>query len=88
MTWFHPSPGYIRLRRRFLWLPKRIQNETRWLEIAEWRESYSVGYWSGLAEWVPMAWLPFNTPRGSHHSAQGCAPSATLGNSPQTNPQP
>lgn len=31
--------------RRFLWFPKTIGQETRWLEVAEWTEFYCGGMW-------------------------------------------
>jgi hypothetical protein len=36
-----PLDGQFRLRSRFLWAPKTIEGETRWLEFADWWERYS-----------------------------------------------
>ena len=46
-----PRLGAIRQVRGFLWKPKRVSNETRWLEIAVWKEKWNGGKWS------PIAWV-------------------------------
>lgn len=47
--------GNERIREKFLWLPKSIDNEVRWLEKAKFKEVYKrqdIGY-----GWVGIAWL-------------------------------
>lgn len=51
-----------RTRRRFLLLPKKIGEECRWLETAEWLESWIDGtYIHGVlvsyGEWVSIEWV-------------------------------
>lgn len=45
MHWYKEHHHYNskRSRRRFLWLPKTIGLETRWLEFATWNEEYVRG---------------------------------------------
>lgn len=50
-----PNPGDVRIRKKFLWFPKVIGNVGRWLEIAEWKESYDI-YYTG-SSWEPREWL-------------------------------
>jgi hypothetical protein len=48
------------MKRRFLFLPKTIRGETRWLEFAAWLEEYHVGG-NGRNEirtyWKETKWL-------------------------------
>ena len=46
--------GEMRERTAFLFLPKRIGYETRWLEHATWREYHSP---SNLTGWEPLEWI-------------------------------
>lgn len=56
--------GALRVRRRFLLLPKNIQGEWRWLERAQWTEQGELmcgEYIPGVGmfptfKWVPIAW--------------------------------
>lgn len=52
-----PIEGEERFRKRFLWLPKRIGEETRWLELGRWHEVYSERRWKGEEFWQPLAWF-------------------------------
>lgn len=56
---YSPKAGDVRLKRRFLWFPKRIGFETRWLEVAYWEERY----WNFPVEsgWVPEKWCDYKT---------------------------
>jgi hypothetical protein len=48
MRWKHepkPKTGTQRVVRRFLLLPRRFDNETRWLEYANIREEYQLRYY-------------------------------------------
>lgn len=53
-----PKVGDTRTVRKFLWWPKRLGNETRWLCFARWRETYKTWYsyrpMMGLSKYVPM----------------------------------
>lgn len=44
MRWkrLRPADGTTRERRAFLWRPKTIGGETRWLETAQWEEKCYV----------------------------------------------
>ncbi len=69
MRWTHKTPkcGDYRFIRGFLFLPKRIGNETRWLEFALWEEHYggivkrpddkSKYLYTGVYKWRPTEWL-------------------------------
>jgi hypothetical protein len=48
-----PNLGDTREVRAFLWLPKRINGETRWLERAVWEESYIRLL---MSDWVFIGW--------------------------------
>lgn len=57
-----PIDGTIRLVSRFLWCPKRMGGETRWLEWATWEER--VVYWVNALtkertrwSWEPTEWV-------------------------------
>lgn len=60
------KPGDKRYCRKFLWLPKTIAGETRWLEKAEWtevahEESFfehaPVGFnFRKIFVWIPLHW--------------------------------
>lgn len=47
--------GTIRVRKKFLWFPKEVDREVRWLEKASWQErrvgNRYQGYWLAV-EWV------------------------------------
>lgn len=66
---FQPQLGDERVRWAWLWLPKRICGETRWMERACWREKYVEGidFSPGLCPmlpppkvcfWTPLSWGP------------------------------
>jgi NAD-dependent dihydropyrimidine dehydrogenase PreA subunit len=46
----HPKTFSIRKKKQFLFFPKRIKNETRWLEVGIWEEIYD-------AHWIAINWL-------------------------------
>ena len=56
-----PSPEEKRIKTKFLLFPKRIRNETRWLEKASWKQRY-VAYVSRIndepmgGEWLNVKW--------------------------------
>lgn len=53
MRWNRTESGTVRDRRDvFLWLPKRIKDQTRWLERASWQE-----YYDSMIGWIPERWL-------------------------------
>ena len=58
MRFSHAKPfrGERRFVRRFLWFPKRIGNETRWLESAAWNEEY-IELNSGEKYWRAINWV-------------------------------
>ena len=48
---FMVGDTYYRNRKKFLFFPKTIGNETRWWEVAEWKE-----YWFNNTSWEFMRW--------------------------------
>lgn len=60
MRWFQEqklTAGTRRNNRGFLFLPKTIKGETRWLEKATWEEAWVFdGVW-GIWIWEPLRWL-------------------------------
>ena len=55
MRWKHPQKFDLRTKTAFLWLPKRIYGETRWLETATWEEQFN--YTRGGYAWKPRWWV-------------------------------
>ena len=58
---YRPIDGTERIKTRFLWFPKRINQECRWLETTSWVE-YSRRMWditcgAEWIEWIPVKWL-------------------------------
>lgn len=55
-----PTNGDLRTVRRFLWWPKTLGQETRWLEVATiqqvWSGSYSCGNRFKFDDWFDSAW--------------------------------
>lgn len=51
-----PKEGTDRARKEFLFFPKCIRREWRWLETAAWKESYR---WTFLIKspWCPIVWI-------------------------------
>lgn len=48
MRWIigpYPEFGETRIKKGFLFLPKRVDNELRWLEKATWMERYTYNKW-------------------------------------------
>lgn len=56
-----PSIGAIRIRKGFLLIPKQINGEFRWLEIATWKEEYGEfpNGWSDWG-WKAIGWVDEN----------------------------
>ena len=44
-----------RVRSAYLWVPKCLKREWRWLERAEWIEFYGPSY-----GWIALRWAPPN----------------------------
>ena len=74
MRWFeskggieNPDVGETRHVRRFLWLPKKLQAETRWLEFAVWSQEYTYTRYHDVGghrvwlhsslKWVDRGWV-------------------------------
>ena len=56
MRFFIPSKGEIRTVRKFLWFPKVIKGECRWLERSVFKQEYfrpseGFGWWESI-EWA------------------------------------
>jgi len=56
MRWHTEYPGKVRVRTAFLFFPKGIDGEWRWLEIAKWEETCWVGA-SGNVYWINQKWI-------------------------------
>ncbi len=46
-----PQVGDLRMIKRFLWFPLRVENQIRWLETAEIGQRYTF-----YRKWVNEAW--------------------------------
>lgn len=56
MKWANPQHGDTRVRKGFLWFPRTIGRETRWLEKAVWEEHF----WTTPDHdrvWLNVRWL-------------------------------
>ena len=53
-----PSPGDFRDRGAFLFFPKTINGQTRWLEFATWTEKFVDATYctDGTVYWLPIRW--------------------------------
>ena len=52
MRWKRPNEGSMRRIKAFLWWPRMINGETRWLEWATIDQRYDSGpYGSGWSDW-------------------------------------
>lgn len=56
MRWVEHQVGDKRISSGFLWLPKTIGDETRWLEKATWEEECE-GSFSLYCDWSSIKWL-------------------------------
>ena len=52
----NPYPNSVRLRIKFLFWPKDIDGEVRWLEKAGWNEEF-VECNHGPNFWAPIRWV-------------------------------
>jgi len=55
--------GDLRTRRGFLFFPKQIGKQWRWLEFARWEErfqfhSYMIAGYLPVFDWAAIRWLP------------------------------
>lgn len=68
MRWFErpakrsPKVGDLRSRSGYLFFPKKIQGQWRWLEQASWTERYSLDWVSSFSgthyyKWKSIAWV-------------------------------
>ena len=56
-----PNPGDIRVLRRFLFCPKTLVGETRWLEVADIVQEFKINRFAWLSEddvldWTDREW--------------------------------
>ena len=55
-----PRDGEYRISSGFLWFPKTIGSQTRWLEYAKWLECYlkfADGNGFAFYEWIARNWV-------------------------------
>ena len=54
---FYPEvkEGTTRIKKGFLFFPKRISGITRWLEFAIWEEKYIIGLYNNI--WINERWI-------------------------------
>jgi hypothetical protein len=65
MRFKEPKEGETRKKCKFLWFPKTIGKETRWLELALWEEEYKNHYgynqyqkaMCAFETWTPTKWI-------------------------------
>ena len=55
-----PTESDTRIKQGFLWFPKVINNEIRWLTYQKWLQRYCV-FWEE-AWWVDECWIDENKP--------------------------
>jgi hypothetical protein len=48
--------GFTRIKTCFLLFPKKLRTETRWLEVASWKQRYR-DYEVGGGEWKDVGWV-------------------------------
>ena len=46
--------GQVRFKKKFLWFPKKIDGEVRWLETAMYSQVYEL--WSEQYVWMDRHW--------------------------------
>ena len=56
-TYKMPRDGDVKVIKKFLYFPKRINGKARWLEMGNWEESYSAGGYVLDSYWVPTHWI-------------------------------
>lgn len=63
MRWRPYQHGDVRMITKFLWLPKTIGKQTRWLECVSYRQSYHVtqGGLHRVVFWQDEVWIDDNS---------------------------
>lgn len=56
-TYQHLKFGTLKIVTGFLFLPKTIAGETRWLEKATWERKYVSSTLAGSAIWISTHWI-------------------------------
>ena len=64
MRKIYPETGTIRVKTRFLFLPKWIDHEVRWLEVATWEERYCR-----IGGWIEVGWIDSDRYSGPQRTA-------------------
>ncbi len=57
MRWSKPIIGARRQKTRFLWLPKTVDGETRWMERVTWEERWGRDQSYDTPWWAPRRWI-------------------------------
>lgn len=65
MKWRKPQVNDIRVIKKFLFIPKEIHNEYRWLEIAYIEQKCVQGFF--MKYWIDTQWLS-----GTYHNKLSC----------------
>jgi hypothetical protein len=56
-----PKEGDLRHKTRFLFFPKTIDRQARWLELATWAEECRiVTYRLPKSNWTELVWIPIS----------------------------
>ena len=63
MKWEATKEGDMRTIYKFLFLPRKIGGEARWLEGAKILQRYSEGTWAGGEGWKDIEWVAFKRHR-------------------------
>jgi hypothetical protein len=56
MRWIRKEQEDTRIKMRFLFFPKTINNETRWLENAIWEQKFIHDLWN-YDKWEDSKWI-------------------------------
>jgi len=59
MKWLSAGPNLneTRWKTGFLFFPKKIGHETRWLEHAKWEERFVIDLDTGSSYWCAISWM-------------------------------
>ena len=55
-----PKDGEARTITKFLWIPKKINNEWRWLGVESYRQLYAKEYFFASHDDSPVRWHDIN----------------------------
>lgn len=68
-----PKTGDLRAKTAFLWLPRHMDGEWRWLEKASWQQLCMVSYDCHFYEWLDHHWCDNNKCPHGYEDWDQCA---------------